>query len=94
MYLVLINKPVGFSQSCLRFATSADIIQKTKYQPSTDILRISPKHGSCDMPEYHNIFMASKTLDKLEISVILEEQIYCNSIVVINNGAITKTKTY
>ncbi len=38
-------------------------------------LRISLKQDTCDMPEYHNIFMALKTFDKLEKSVILNGQI-------------------
>jgi hypothetical protein len=28
-------------------------------------LRISPKRETCDMPEYHNIFMALKNFDKV-----------------------------
>lgn len=29
--------------------------QKTKYLQITDILRISQKRGTCDMPQYHNL---------------------------------------
>ncbi len=47
---------------------------KSKYQPTTDILRISLKQKTCDMPEYHNIFMALKTFDKLEVSKVLAMQ--------------------
>ena len=42
-----------------------------------DILRISPKSESCDMPEYHNIFIALKTVDKF--SVLLKWQFLCRS---------------
>jgi len=55
------------------------------------IIKLQTKRGKSG---YHNFLEGFKSTDMLEISVILEEQIYCNSIVVINNGAITKTKTY
>ena len=43
---------------------------KTKYHESTDILRVSLNRATCDMPEYHNIFMASKTFDTLDIQML------------------------
>jgi hypothetical protein len=35
----------------------AIIHQKTKYLPSPDILRISTKQATCDMPENQTFFM-------------------------------------
>ena len=44
---------------------------------SPDILRISLKLETCDMPEYHNIFMVRKTTDKLEIYGIFKVNFCC-----------------
>jgi len=41
------------------------LVNNIRISAGGDILRISLNLETCDMPEYHNIFMALKTFDKL-----------------------------
>ena len=40
--------------------------RKTKYQATTDLLRISPKRATCDMQKYHNFWGPVNFADMLD----------------------------